>query len=629
MSGHNSNNGRTRPFESGNKPNYLCSRHDGRIKTTGSRCRLKALLVVIFALCLAGDLFELLNNNNCLPLSAVIRSCSASELSHSAQTTSGPLNSSLPSPANQSGNHTTMTTTTMINDSTRHLHLHQLNVLCNSKCNCVLLTSRSSPPPGGEQSKPDNNETTSVAFGEDYSIDEDDNVINNDDDQININDRATTRSPASQRTEVNATTLMGNPVSAKANNSNSQNSLETQQQQHQHLSKLINNNGKQTGSAAFGRDLNQQQLYASQAPKLSLHAHQQQALPGLLHAEPPPPAAYNPFPHSIRSNYLAHHMRSKQSSGAATANSSSTGTSNIGGASSRQLPMPANFADLNQQQQIKPLKALNLSREFSQFSANFSGQPDSVSGEQANATRELVVLIEKMLASIDDNDQQSLILQHNNLQFDLWSDLYATLAIHFRLNLYHLDLSHNSLVKLGVTFTGYLEHHLASHNNSWPIKANNYNTSTTEQTNPNDLSPLGNSYKSSKMSTSVSSTSSAKLKHTLLSGGKIYSAIQRRHQLRNNQTQKSKHILQQPMLLRALDLSHNKLKWLINDQFRMLKHLQTLRLDHNEIKYIHQHAFSGLEALRFLNLNFNKLQVIYIEQFQNNYNLLVSIEQLD
>ena len=82
-----------------------------------------------------------------------------------------------------------------------------------------------------------------------------------------------------------------------------------------------------------------------------------------------------------------------------------------------------------------------------------------------------------------------------------------------------------------------------------------------------------------------------------------------------------------PLLqLCALDLSHNKLKWLINDQFRAIRRVQSIRLDHNRLRFVHQQAFNGLESLRYLNLNSNRLQTIYIEQFQTNYNLLVSVQ---
>lgn len=256
---------------------------------------------------------------------------------------------------------------------------------------------------------------------------------------------------------------------------------------------------------------------------------------------------------------------------------------------------------------------------------------DDSTEERWNESLQLVDQVSQMMGTLSSAQArvQALVLRNNEMQFELWAEVYALLALPLRHQLFQLDLSHNSLSKLGVTFTGYIERHLAVRQIAyWPFTSTN----------------LANS------SSTVSSSIGAKLpaqqrlrtRYSIANGGKLYNAVMQRHiaylanssnfaagssaheQHINNATIHLANLIQQPMQLRALDLSHNKLKWLISDQFRSIKFIQTIRLDYNRIRYIHQHAFNGLGSLRYVNLNSNKLQVIYIEQFQTNFKLMVS-----
>lgn len=424
--------------------------------------------------------------------------------------------------------------------------------------------------------------------------------------------------------------------------------------------------GAGSGRDASGPQLYAQSLYSSQAPKLSYHAHtpylKSQVQPsggpaasilaaGQQRADAHQPAvpstgaqatyAYQSGYSHMRSTYLSHHLRQLNP---------------VGGRASSLLSGQTNDYNIiyaPQQRVLVALKTLDLSAKLKRKSpASPEATLDQTRDTNWRDSPQLISSVEDMLIAIEQDDIQSLILRDNEMQFELWSELYALLAVHMRQHLFHIDLSHNALAKLGITFTGYIEHHLAAHG-SWPFGVNNGNQSSSNanQSNTADLvglNEVGTGQAGAKQTSSKSATSRAnpRARHTLLSGGKLYTLIQQRlvgRQLfaRNQSGHRQKQqvgaapmganlshvsLLQQPLLVRALDLSHNRLKWLINDQFRALKYVQAIRLDHNRIRYIHQHAFSGLESLRFLNLNFNRLQVIYIEQFQTNYNLLVSID---
>lgn len=267
-------------------------------------------------------------------------------------------------------------------------------------------------------------------------------------------------------------------------------------------------------------------------------------------------------------------------------------------------------------------------------------QPDALSEESPSGWTENVQVADQasqLLARLVADGAQSLVLRNNEMQFELWSELYTLLALPLRHQLFHLDLSRNSLSKLGVTFTGYIERHLAARQlNTWPFAPNQ------------DSSPASSDVQAGANKMQTLTFKRTRTRYSIGNGGRLYNAVMERHiaylnelndsstehqpptsagnghSASHNSTQQLASILQQPMLLRGLDLSHNKLKWLISDQFRSIKHVQTIRLDFNKIRYIHQHAFDGLEYLRYVNLNSNKLQVIYIEQFQSNYKLLVS-----
>lgn len=259
---------------------------------------------------------------------------------------------------------------------------------------------------------------------------------------------------------------------------------------------------------------------------------------------------------------------------------------------------------------------------------------DDSTEERWNDSLQLVDQVSKLMGQLSSRRPriQSLNLRNNEMQFELWSEIYALLAIPLRHQLLHLDLSHNSLSKLGVTFTGFIERHLAVRQISeWPF-------ASTTIANSSLIVPSTGPGKSSSQARS-------RTRYSIAHGGKLYNAVMQRHiaylangtysnasgsptqqQLAaSNASIQLASLLQQPMQLRALDLSHNKLKWLINDQFRSIKLIQSIRLDHNRIRYIHQHAFNGLGSLRFLDLSSNKLQVIYVEQFQTNFKLMVSI----
>lgn len=349
--------------------------------------------------------------------------------------------------------------------------------------------------------------------------------------------------------------------------------------------------------------------------------------------------------HHMRSNYVAHHLRLQQqhqSSGLTSSNSLINGNNNLPIDSNNFIASKSNHV-FPQQFILVPLKTMNMSQKLKFCSSQQRNNTSETSFNNNNTTTttndindyyqdfesnwkdcpDLIEKIELMLNDIDENQIQSLILSKNELQFELWSELYALLAIQMRSHLFHLDLSHNSLIKLGITFTGYIEHHIVAHN-GWPIQQQqpaNGNQSDAGFTGTKLSNP-------SIKATKTGKNSITRMRHSLFSGGKLYNLIKVKRQQTSLQSQhhyNTSNLLQQALLIKALDLSHNKLKWLIKDQFRALKHVQTIRLDYNRIRYIHQHAFSGLESLRFLNLNFNRLQVIYIEQFQTNYNLLVSI----
>jgi len=353
--------------------------------------------------------------------------------------------------------------------------------------------------------------------------------------------------------------------------------------------------------------------------------------------------------------------------------------------------------------------------------------PNCASNEKPNTPAQVqVARVAEMLLELETSEQESLNLRNNNIQFEQWTELYALLAMRpMHKHLLSLDLSHNSLVKLGVTFTGYIEHHLllakyllAQHQTvlngthslgpqngseaadyiEWPFHA--------QQSAP--ISALQAPQTASQQASSSSTNSSlsaapmaqyqqqqqqlfhqqglasslqhggqrtmrlvASFRHQpVLGDGQLFNGVQAKLRAKgkwlmfgslalhnetapNSQSATSATATatataatapqqtptatvhsalaslasgQHPLLqLRALDLSHNKLKWLINDQFRAIKGVQSIRLDHNKIKFIHQQAFNGLESLRYLNLNSNRLQTIYLEQFQTNQNLLVSV----
>lgn len=454
--------------------------------------------------------------------------------------------------------------------------------------------------------------------------------------------------------------------------------------------------GAGSGRDANGPQLYAQSLYSSQAPKLSYHAHtpylmaqvqpaannlglpvlvtgqqqqqqqqtmmaadSQQVQPSTAAAQANHPYQGGYSPH-MRSTYSGHHLR--QLNPIRTSNSLLSSQTND--------HIPNNNNHVPQQRVLLALRTLDLSTKLKW--TNPQPTKDSSADTNWHESPELISNIEAMLLAIERDNIQSLILRDNELQFELWSELYALLAVQMRQHLFHIDLSHNALPKLGITFTGYIEHHLAAHG-SWPFNSNsnNNNNNNGNQTfsisanqsgamfGPNEVGNQPNGAKQIKSPASASASASASAaatlnranptrpRHSLLSGGKLYTLVQqrlvagrpsfsinqtigghwRRQQIAPQTSANLTHVtlLQQPLLVRALDLSHNRLKWLINDQFRALKYVQTIRLDHNRIRYIHQHAFSGLESLRFLNLNFNRLQVIYIEQFQTNYNLLVSV----
>lgn len=437
--------------------------------------------------------------------------------------------------------------------------------------------------------------------------------------------------------------------------------------------------GAGAGREPSGPQLYAQSLYSAQAPKLSYHAHapylksgannnnnnqqQQQQQSSLCldnnsrcanTLEAPPSAAQPTYTfHHLRPLHLAHHHLRPAGQVSGKVEQAQT--------VKQQQTSDEFFQQL-------PLKTLNMTGKLIMQGADFSEaeRPQvgvaHASQEQANnatqldwsAQLELIKQIQLMLDELEESDKnktQALVLSANEMHFELWTELYALMAQTFRTrDLIHLDLSRNSLIKLGITFTGYIEHQLMAHN-GWPqLTASGQllsgaNSSTTQTGNEINSAATSNALNNSNKK----NPSGRIMRHTLFLGGKLFTLIQaqraqRQHnnnlstQLTNNSsTTKANssstgtatkthtlHPLQLPIRLRSLDLSHNKLKWLIKDQFRALKHLQVLRLDSNKIRYIHQHAFMGLEALTVLNLNFNQLQVIYIEQFQTNYNLLVS-----
>lgn len=420
-------------------------------------------------------------------------------------------------------------------------------------------------------------------------------------------------------------------------------------------------------------------------------------------------------------------------------NSSSSAQMANGGGGSGKLESPS---------EIDNLAAVGGSGGH--MSGSGDGNTNNINSNNWLESESLMDNLEKILLEIDKDKSQSLILSHNEMQFEFWSELYGLLAAPLRRHLIYLDLSHNSLSKLGITFTGYIEHHLAVHA-SWPFSsgsnsgnsqasnglssfgfgpiyaaqqynlhsnnngsshqnaANHQQQTQTLQANQNAPISLHNSTSTNSTPTSISTSeihtsllslprpprpqflgetmgapsgigggptgsgnpanpflsqsiksSASKMflqtanritysRHSssLLSSGKLFTMMQQKLAAAGSPlalstalatdgntstaaaaaitTATSVNILHQMTLLKALDLSHNKLKWLINDQFKALKHVQIIRLNNNRLRYIHQHAFSGLESLRYLNLDFNRLQVIYVEQFQTNYNLLVSI----
>jgi len=408
---------------------------------------------------------------------------------------------------------------------------------------------------------------------------------------------------------------------------------------HRHLHQLQHHHP----DSASASQLYAQSLYSSQAPKLSYHAHK----PFLIsdHSAPIGPNQQS-FEHNSGLHEQSHSLRPHPIG----AGASSGGLATYSHHHLRQNHLARQLAnnELTNQNRLSarklvPLKVINMSRRLrlnstsAQLAAAAAAAATSDKGAQDGEVDwskydHLIETIESMLISIEQDDIQSLVLRSNRMQFELWSELYALLAVPLRRNLFHLDLSHNSLSKLGITFTGYIEHYLSSHN-SWPF---NVAVQQQQQQQQNGAAPLPNRTQSSELLGSTNSSSlhqarqagGGRSKHTLVSGGQLFTLIRKRLANRGADVKwgqaSNSSLLQQSTLIRALDLSHNKLKWLINDQFRALKHVQTIRLDFNRIRYIHQHAFSGLESLRFLNLNSNRLQVIYIEQFHTNYNLLVS-----
>lgn len=579
-------------------------------------------------------------------------------------------------------------------------HQHYTNVLCNSRCNCVILepltseqqhqlaeTQQKSLGPnttgGSTGSQQKASELDLIAFNEDYSLDyeQPNSVSLGNEDSIGPEEMASSLAPHETTTTSTATTISNLPlvsqslgqstraeqnatsqdstIAASKNSplpggepsrpgtTNSTSSKPKPSASSLEATKPTNTPVQQPSSAGMslfplhlhhhhlqrerepnGPQLYAQSLYSAQAPKLSYHAHTpylKSSSPGLEGSAAPMAPPGGPMPshgYFMRPGYpasqSAHQMRLNQ-------------------ARSSQPPPPSG------QQRLVPLRSmdmsaklrLNVSTAFSSSSGHQRQPSDNISDIDWKKFPHLIDSVESMLTDIDRQDIQSLILRDNGLQFELWSELYALLASQFRQHLFHLDLSHNSLVKLGITFTGYIEHHLAAHG-TWP--------GLTNQSSVNNTADRADATRWAPQMGGNKVKVSARMRHSLLlSGGKLYTLVQQRLATSGkimvndsanqaNFTQQHQHhetnstmLLLQPMLIKALDLSHNKLKWLINDQFRALKHVQTIRLDHNRIRYIHQHAFSGLESLRFLNLNFNRLQVIYIEQFQTNYNLLVSM----
>lgn len=348
-------------------------------------------------------------------------------------------------------------------------------------------------------------------------------------------------------------------------------------------------------------------------------------------APPLPPGGQqtHPFHHHPRmgANYLPHHLRPSQQQ-----------QPDQKLAASKNLPINANLNSMAHK--LIPLKRLEMKllNDHQQQQHNNNNNHSSNPAEQNYTTTatssnsrtdipanyynetgqsfhdnpQLIESLQLMMSRLEENEIESLLFRHNEMRFELWSEVYALLATsRAGQHLLHLDLSHNALGQLGFTFTGYIEHHLAQHG-SWP---------TQTQAGRNQ----------SQTRRDALSTSNARLRHSsqMLTSGRLFGLVQARL-AQTNQSHKVNQTTtttkqQQMLAIAALDLSHNQLKRLINDQFRALKFAQSIRLDHNKLRYIHQHAFAGLESLRYLNLNFNQLQVIYVEQFQTNYNLVVSI----
>lgn len=342
--------------------------------------------------------------------------------------------------------------------------------------------------------------------------------------------------------------------------------------------------------------------------------------------------------------------------------------------SSNSIISDTNYHSI-QIESLVQLSHLNLSGQLNETSKQLNSSSFQLGHFSSNLTQQLASWIQE----IEQNEIESLSLAHNSLEFELWAELYALLVLHARPHLYKLDLSHNELVKLGVAFTGYMEHHLIQNSNSseWPFSSFSSmhpfpSSLATNQSSSSSIGATGNANKYTSAGTNLISqfpglfvqNSQSQLTkqtktYTLTSGGKLFSQVQLLLLSNSNQpansttttttsnlnetttTTTSTTTIPMPALsspfqtgpnananfimqIKALDLSHNSLKWLINDQFRALKHVQSIRLERNRIRFMHQHAFTGLESLRYLNLAHNKLQLIYMEQFQTNYNLQVS-----
>lgn len=373
---------------------------------------------------------------------------------------------------------------------------------------------------------------------------------------------------------------------------------------------------------ATGPQLYAQSLYSNSAPKLSFHAHS---------------------PHYISSG------GGGGGGGGLGGDSSLDGqqqqlesalvTPSGGGPNRKQKsPLGGHHHHGRQLRALAPLKTLSLSNGslFEAPQAQQQAEPQVVAPRVA-----------RMLERIASEGIQSLDLSSNQLQFELFTEIYSLLIMPMRFHLFHLNLSHNSLIKLGVTFTGYIEHNLilaAHHNNNtirWPFAQTSRNTTSTT----NNSTPSNSLNSTQQNELTLSGLSHAKLKssrnnangnfrHPKLGDGRLFNLVNLATSSANSDNNNRSSLIHlnasliathQFALIRGLDLSYNKLKWLINDQFRTLKYVQSIRLDHNRLRYIHQQAFNGLESLKYLNLNHNRIQTIYVEQFQTNYNLLVSI----